>query len=38
MILLHFIFAREIVENEMTQASVDNFKKLDSWKFCEFYN
>ena len=32
MILLHFIFAREIVENEMTQVSVDNFKEIRQLK------
>ena len=32
MILLHFIFVREIVENEMTQVSVDNFKEIRQLK------
>ena len=32
MILLHFIFIREIVENEMTQVSVDNFKEIRQLK------
>ena len=32
MILLHFILAREIVENEMTQVSVDNFKEIRQLK------
>ena len=32
MILLHFIFVREIIENEMTQVSVDNFKEIRQLK------
>ena len=32
MILLHFIFVREIVENEMTLVSVDNFKEIKQLK------
>ena len=32
MILLHFLFVREIVENEMTQVSIDNFKEIKQLK------
>ena len=32
MILLHFIFVREILENEMTQVTLDNFKEIKQLK------
>ena len=32
MILLHFIFVREILENEMTQVTKDNFKEIKQLK------
>lgn len=32
MILLHFIFVREILENEMTQVTIDNFKEIKQLK------
>ena len=30
--LLHFLFVREIIENEMTQVSVNNFKDIKQLK------
>ena len=30
--LLHFLFVREILENEMTQVSIDNFKDIKQLK------
>ena len=32
MILLHFIFVREILENEMTRVTIDNFKEIKQLK------
>ena len=29
---LHFLFVREILENEMTQVSIDNFKDIKQLK------
>ena len=30
--LLHFLLVREILENEMTQVSIDNFKDIKQLK------
>ena len=32
MIKFHFLFVREIVENEMTHVSIDNFKEIKQLK------